>query len=212
MSNTGTGNIAVINSAAPLLVGDIRNVDGNFALNNTGGVLLLGAVTLPKGKVAFIANSPLRIAGDGIVAGGDVNLVATNLTSAGDITIDAPIVSGGAVTMNAANRLTQNDVIFGADGVSATASGFSYGPRAVSGRAPVAYSVGGVAVRPPPSVAQAREEGRIAPDAVVAFIQRLERAQRQQLDDGVSTAIVDGLPGRRRDRDAVATEGNICRR
>ena len=214
--NTGTGNI-VLNNSAPLEILGIRidNRDGvgDFKLNNRGGVTVSGPITVgDSGEIDLVANSPLRIGGRGIAAGGNVNLTATNLTSPGDITIDAPIVSGGAVTMKAANSLTQNDVIFGADGVTATASGFSYGPRAVSGRAPVSYSVGGVAVRPPPSVAQARAEGRVAPDAVIAFIQRLERAQRQQLDDVVSTATGDGLPGRRRDRDAVTTEGNICRR
>ncbi len=209
-TNTGTGGITLANNR-PLDVVATRSVDGNIIITNVGKVDLVGLVNAPNGSVSVTANSPLRVGPEGISAGGDVTLVATNLTSAGDIVIDGPIVSGGGVTMLAANTLTQNSVIFGANGVRASAAGgFTYGPLAVSGRSPVVYSSGGVAVRAPLSGAEAKAEGVLTQDSIVTFLDLLGRAQRRQLDDSISTNS-DGTLNRKKDREGIVAEGEICR-
>ena len=210
LTNTGVGNIEVSNGI-PLLLGDIRNAGGDVTVINRGGIFSSARVSSPNGKVTLVANSPLTISGDGIDAGGDVSLTATNLTSQGDIRLDAPIVSGGAVSISAANNLTQNSAVFGADGVTASAGGiFSFGPLATTSRAPVSYSVNGVRVTPPPTLRQALSRSE-SPDAVVAFLDQFSRAQRRQIFGTLETNS-DGTPIRRRDRDAVVTEGNVCAR
>ena len=209
LTNTGSGNI-VLNNAIPQQIARIRSADGDVTVINSGGVVTTGLITSPQGKVNITTNSPLRIGGDGITAGGDVTLVATNLTSPGDIILDGPIVSGGAVTMSAGNNFTQNAAIFGADGVTATAQGaFSYGPLAFTSRAPVRYTSNGVRVVPPPDPrAITRSE---SPQVVIAFLDQFSRAQRRQIVDTLESNP-DGTPVKRRDRDAVLTEGNVCAR
>ena len=113
--------------------------------------------------------------------------------------------------MSAGNNFRQNAAIFGADGVAATAQGaFSYGPQAFTSRAPVSYIFNGVRVVPPPNPLQARARSE-SPDVVVAFIEQFGRAQRRQIFETLETNR-DGTPFKRRDRDAVITEGNVCAR
>jgi filamentous hemagglutinin family protein len=210
LTNTGTGNISLVNTGA-LDIAGIRNADGNVTMFNNGAINTSGLITVPKGEVNITANSPLRIGNDGIAAGGDVTLIASNSTSAGNMIIDGPITAGGAVKMAAGNNFTQNAAIFGADGVTATANGaFSYGPLALTSRAPVSYTSNGVRVAPPrdPLAARTRSD---SPDAVVAFLEQFDRAQRRQILDTVETNP-DGTPVKRPDRDAVTTEGNVCTR
>jgi filamentous hemagglutinin family protein len=209
LTNTGTGNISLVNTGA-LDIAGLRNAGGDVTVVNTGATNTSGLVNVPKGDVNITANSPLRIGNDGIAAGGDVTLIASNLTSLGNMVIDGPIASGGAVSMTAGNNFTQNAAIFGADGVTATAQGaFSYGPLAFTSRAPVSYTSNGVRVVPPPDP-RAVKRGE-SPDAVVAFLDQFGRAQRRQILDTLELNA-DGTPVKRRDRDAVQTEGNVCAR
>ena len=213
LTNTGKGNMSLSNNG-PLDAAGIRNAEGDVTLINTGGINTSGLIHVPQGDLAITANSPLRIGNDGLSAGGNVTLVATNITGPGNILIDGPIAAGGAVTMKAGNNLTQNAAIFGADGVTATANGaFSYGPLAFTSRAPVSYSVNGERVRPPINPVEARTRTN-SPDAVIAFLDQFGRAQRRQIFDTVVTNP-DGTPVKRRDRDAVVSElreGNVCSR
>ena len=213
LTNTGNGNISLINTAALNITG-IRNANGNLTVVNTGAINTDRLIHVPNGTVDITANSPLRIGGEGIAAGGDVTLTASNITSAGNMIIDGRIASGGAVKMTAGNNFTQNAAIFGADGVTATANGtFSYGPLAFTSRAPVSYSVNGIRVTPPINPLESRTRTN-SPDAVVAFLDQFSRAQRRQILDAVVTNP-DGTPVRRRDRDAVLSElneGTVCSR
>ena len=207
-SNTGAGDIA-LNNAVPLDVAGIRNADGNVVIKSTGGVNTSGLVTAP-GVVSISANSPLRVGSDGIVAGDDVILVATNLTSAGNILINGPITSGGKVKINAGNNLTQNSVIFGAKGVTVDAGGvITFGPNAVAGRQPVVYSLAGVEVAPPLSGAQARANAAALPDSIVAFLDLFGRAQKRERADLGN--VGETASNRRRNRDAIVAEEQTCR-
>ena len=211
-TNTGKGDIDLVNTGA-LDVAGVRNDDGDISVNNRGAITTSGIIDAPKGVVSIKANSPLTIGAPGIASGGDVSLAATNPTGTGDLLIDGPITSGGAVTMTAGNNLTQNSAIVAVNGVTATANGaISYGAGAFSSRAPVLYIQNGVRITPPPSTTQTRSEATsAAPDAVVAFLETFERTQQRQVDDAL-TINTDGTPARRRDRDAVVTEGNVCAR
>ncbi|MES2584418.1 MAG: filamentous hemagglutinin N-terminal domain-containing protein [Pseudomonadota bacterium] len=150
-SNTGSGNIELTNVGA-LSIQGIANSGGNIAVSNTGGITTVGTVAAPSGKVSITANSPLTIGAGGVLAGGDIELAATNLTSAGDMVLNGSVSStSGAVKLAAANNLTQNGAVFGALGVTASAGGtFSIGPSATSGVTPVNYSVAGQPVAAPP--------------------------------------------------------------
>ncbi len=207
LTNTGAGNISLVNTGA-LDIAGLRNADGDVTVVNAGATNTSGLVNVPKGDVNITANSPLRIGNDGIAAGGNVTLIASNVTSLGNMVIDGPIASGGAVSMSAGNNFIQNAAIFGADGVTASAQGaFSYGPLAFTSRAPVTYTSNGVRVVPPPDPrAVTRSE---SPQVVVAFLEQFGRAQRRQILDTLEINA-DGTPVKRRDRDAVQTEGNVC--
>jgi filamentous hemagglutinin family protein len=209
-TNTGNGDIELINTGS-LDVAGVRNDDGDITITNRGAVSTSDLVDAPKGVISITANSPLTIGLPGIAAGGDVNLTATNQTSPGNLRIDGPITSGGAVTMTAGNNLTQNSAIVAVNGVTATANGaISYGSGAFSSRAPVLYNQNGVRITPPPSPEQARSEAtNAAPDAVVAFLESFERTQQRLVDDALSINP-DGSPVKRRDPNAVVTEGNVC--
>ncbi len=149
--NEGIGDIALLNTGV-VVVSEVVNSGGDITITNTGGLTSKGKISAENGAVTLTTNSPLTIEGEGVLAKGNVVLTATNLTSAGDMLLDAPIVSTeGSVNLDAANNFTQNDAVFGALGVTARAGGtLTYGPRATAANEPVNYFRGNIRVLPPP--------------------------------------------------------------
>jgi hypothetical protein len=90
---------------------------------------------------------------------GDVNLTATDLTSAGSITLNGAVVStSGSVTLAAANNLVQNSAISAALGVTGRAGlagsggAVSFGADATSDAKSISYLLNGLAVTAPPQL------------------------------------------------------------
>ncbi len=149
-SNTGTGNVELVNGVA-LAVQGIDASNGNITITNTGGITTTGEVTAKNGNLSMTANSPLTIGGQGVSASGDIALVTTNLTSSGDMTLNAPVTSGaGAINLKAANNYVQNSAVSAATGVTASAGGsMTLDPKATTHGRPVAYTAAGVSQSPP---------------------------------------------------------------
>jgi hypothetical protein len=205
-SNRGTGAVELLNTGTLDLQG-ISNSGGRVRVSNTGGVTTTGALSALGGDIFITANSPLTIGVGGLSASGDVVLRATNLTSAGDLTLDGPIESTtGAVVLSAANNLTQNSSVRAPLGISAEVGGIlKMGPLATSGYPPVRYSVAGTAVAPPPSPGALS----VASDMVVAMMQVVESPAMRQ------TEAIANLPVRNKDKDrtkeGIVAEGGVCR-
>lgn len=147
-SNTGSGSVELTNTGA---ISDltISNAAGNVVVSNIGGITTRSVST--GGSALITANSPLNVEGSGISAGGNVTLTATNMTSSGNLTVNAPVNSGGRLVLDAASDLTQNSSVFGAAGVSATAGGrLTLGAGATAGATPVSYTASGTPVTAPP--------------------------------------------------------------
>ena len=197
-NTTGAGNIRLTNVG----VLDIQSIDasnGDVVVNNTGGIRTSGLVTASNGNIAMTANSPLTIGPAGILAGGNIDLAATNLTSSGDVTLNGPITStGGSIFMTAANTFTQNSAVSAALGVTATAgAGFTFGPAATTAGNPVSYSSGIVPPTPSPLPTPTPIETQAATpppvsssptDFVVAFLSQLEDALTEQNADTDKTS------------------------
>jgi hypothetical protein len=142
--STGAGNIELTNVGV-IDVRGMRTTAGSIALNNTGGVGLSGPVVARGGRITGVANSPLTVGPDGVSADGDIVLTATNLTSAGNITLFGPVGStGGSVTLTAANNLIQYGTVSGALGVTASSGGTTVlGVAASTAGTPVSYTSAG---------------------------------------------------------------------
>lgn len=206
--NTGSGNIT-LNNGVPVDIKSAVNTAGDFTIENVGGVTFNDkAVVVINGKLTAVANSPLIVGAGGITAGGDISLVATNLTSAGNITLNGPVTSDGAVQLNAASELVQNSSVLGAKGVSANAGGkISFGPLATTGKDPIVYSSGGTTVTAPvPATAKSASAG----DVIVTFLDLFDKAVENQKEEIFITRS-DGTTRRRNTSDAITSEGEICR-
>jgi hypothetical protein len=206
-SATGPGNIELTNVGV-LDVAGIRTTAGSILVNNTGGISTSGPVVARGGRVVGVANSPLTIGPDGVSADGDIVLTATNLTSAGNITLNGPIEStSGGVALSAASNLTQNSSILAPLGVSASAGGtMTFGPLATSGYQPVSYAVNNQPVTPPRPPAS----NNVATDLVVSLMQTAP-------DLGADPVVnpIDSLLKQDKERDLskepIVSEGQICR-
>ena len=211
--NIGTGDIELVNTGV-LTTNGISNTGGNIKVTNTGGITSLEqgliSATGAGAKVTLTANSPLSIGAAGIVASGDIVLVATNLTSAGNITLNGPIESkAGAVAVTAANNLTQNSSVLAPLGVSAAAGGtLTLSPTATSGYQPVSYQVNSVPVVPPRSPTSSNG----AADLVVAL---MTTASDPVVDRTVvpleSLASKDKEKDRDLSKELIVSEGQVCR-
>jgi hypothetical protein len=121
---TGAGDVDLVNTGVLSLEG-VTTSAGSIRLVNTGGVTTgKDSVAATGGGVSLKANSPLTVGDGGVSATGDVNLEATNLTSAGDVLLNGNVVSStGAVAITAAASLTQNGKVTAAKGVTVASSG-----------------------------------------------------------------------------------------
>jgi filamentous hemagglutinin family protein len=205
--NSGSGDIVFVGTG-PLLINTVANAGGNIDIVNTGGISTAGAVTAPNGNVSITANSPLTIGAGGVLAGGDIMLTASNLTSAGNLTLNGPLVAGNMVDLLAGAAMVQNFAVFGANGVTAAAgTGMTYGPLAITNNPPILYTVGGVAVAPPPTVLSSSLQ---APgDILVTFLDLFQQAVDGQLGDLLELDADGNL--RRKFLDDLVSEEEVCR-
>ena len=152
----------------------------------------------------------MNIGAPGVSAGGAISLSASNLTSAGNLTLNGPVTSGDKVTLDAGNNLVQNSAVLGAKGVTATVGGaISYGPFATSNNAPISYSAGGVSIAAPPSELLSGTPAAQT-DVLVTFLDQFEKARDAQ-QTGLAGATPDDGRKKKVGADAIVTEGEICR-
>ena len=160
---------------------------GNIVIDKTGGISSSGAVAAPSGAIALTANSPLTVGTAGVQALGDVNLTATDLTSAGNITLNGSIVStSGSFIMAAANNLVQNSaisaalVVSGSAGLAGSGGAVSFGAGATTDAKSVSYLLNGLAVTAPP---QLTKPVVVAPaNFVTAFLEVFEKALSEPVE------------------------------
>jgi hypothetical protein len=215
--NSGSGNIALTNVGV-LDVQGIKAVDGNISLINTGGISTSGAVAALHGNVSMTANSPLTIGAAGVTASGDIVLTANGLTSPGDLTLNGNLSSSaGGISLNAANNFVQNGLVMAALGVTANAGGrMTFGTSAHTVGNPVNYTANGSAVSSPGGLIQPTPTSEALPeqvaaavvaDLVVTFSSKFEEAMIAQ-----ESASGDPLKPKKKVKDAVVVEGEICSR
>jgi len=211
-SNTGAGNITLVNGV-PLRLANVTNTGGAIDITSTGGITTVGLVSAPAaplGNVTLTSNSPLIIGSAGIDAGGSIVLTATDLTSAGNMTLNGPLTAGNTVTLAAANNLVQNSAVRGANGVSATAGGtVTFGPLATTDSPPVQYAAGGAVISAPPTAQAITPESSAAGNIIVTFLDLFQKELNKQADRAVETNP-DGTM-RRRFGSSLVTEEEICR-
>ncbi|MCX7246219.1 MAG: hypothetical protein NTX31_00845, partial [Burkholderiales bacterium] len=218
-SSTGVGDISLTNVGV-LDVQGINTAAGNITIFNTGGISTSGKVVAVggkavanDGKVSLTANSPLTIGSEGVSATGDIDLIATNLTSAGNLTLNGDLVSSaGAVALSAANNFAQNSKVSAAQGISVSAGGtLTLGPTATSFGNPLSYSSQGSPVAAPPG--SQTTSGSAPADYVAAFLTQFEKAVVSQETLSVE---LPGATDKDKDKDkekkTTTAEGEICLR
>ena len=200
------GNVELTNVGAIKLI-DVGARNGNIKVNNTGGVVTRGKILAPNGNILVVANSPLTVLADSqIAASGNVDLIATNQTSSGDMLINGQVTSGGNINLGAANNLTQNGQLVAVGGINAFAGGaMSFGPLAISRGNPVNYRANGTSVLPPPGslielLARSNGTGSFINTFLNRFEDELESRQVAKND----------TPGKKK-KDDITVEGETCR-
>ena len=186
LSANSTGDLVFTNTGLLDVRGLLSSL-GNIVIDNTGGISSSGAVAAPSGAIALTANSPLTVGTAGVQALGDVNLTATDLTSAGNITLNGSIVStSGSVIMAAANNLVQNSaisaalVVSGSAGLAGSGGAVSFGAGATTDAKSVSYLLNGLAVTAPP---QLTKPVVVAPaNFVTAFLEVFEKALSEPVE------------------------------
>ncbi|MDD5332155.1 MAG: YDG domain-containing protein [Rhodoferax sp.] len=206
-ASTGSGNIELTNVGV-IDVQGIHTAAGNITLYNTGGISTSGPVVANGGKVSMTANSPLTIGSAGVSASGDIDLVATDLTSAGNLTLNGDLVSSaGAIGLRAANNFVQNSKVSAALGLVVSAGGsVTLGPSATSFGNPVSYPAQGTSVVAPPG-SLSTASGSAPTDYVVAFVTQFEKAVVAPL-----LVSLDPLGSTDKDKKSTMLEGDICLR
>ena len=234
---TGEGSLNLTN-LGPIDILGINVANGNITVNNTGGIRSnTAAIAAPRGRISMTANSPLTIGFGGVAASGDIVLAATNLTSAGNMTLNGPVTSSsGSIAMSAATNLVQNGAVSAALGVTASAGvNLTFGPLATTVGSPVVYTSNGAAavaprgaaalpviapptpvVAAPPPIVAAPTPEVIAPaapissspaDLVVAFLSSTERVLSNKDLD-----TLDPDKTSKKTKDGVVTEAQTCPR
>lgn len=147
-ASTSSGGVYLYSNVAPVTIQGISVGSGDIVVTNYGGITTTGLVSTANGAVTMTANSPLTVGSGGVSATGNISLTAA---STGNMTLNGPIKSSaGSVTMSATGgTLTQNNAVYGATGVSASASTMVYGSGATTSGSPISYTAGGVGVTAP---------------------------------------------------------------
>ena len=204
-NNAGSGNIKLVNVGVLNLL-NASNDSGNIEIVDTGGLTTRNLVIAPNGSVSITTNSPLTVGVGGISASGDILLNATNLTSAGNMTLDGPLdSSAGGITLTAANNFVQNSTLTAALGINVSAGGtMTFGPFAMSTGHPVNYFIGGVPLAPPWVVSAI---SAATGDFVTDFSNQFQNALIVQTFDSD-----DPLALYKRNKDGDVVEGQLCSR
>jgi hypothetical protein len=206
--NSGSGTLRLTNTG--LINVTAINDGGDFNIDSFGGVVTKGQVKT-SGAISITSNSPLTVGDLGLVAGGDITLIATNLTSAGNITLNGNITSAsGAVAITAASDLIQNSTVTAALGLTTTAAGtVTFGPNAKSNGNPVKYAANGVVLYPPgvgPGT-QSAVAASAQVDFVATFLDKFEQAITAQ-------STLPQTPQEKSDKEkketGLAVEGQSC--
>ncbi len=203
---TSNGNVELVNSGS-LDIKGIGAQNGDIKVINTGGVFTSGPLLAPHGKVVMVTNSPMVIGNDGITASGNIDLLATNQTSPGNMLINGNLTSTeGSINLGAANNLVQNSTLHAAGAIRAVAGGsIIFGPLAISSGNPVIYIAGGVPVlSPPSSLAELLARNNGVGAFVNEFLDKFEDALAAREDKDK-----DAL--RKKDRGELVVEGETCR-
>jgi hypothetical protein len=207
--NTGSGALRLSNTG--LITVTAINDGGDFNIDSFGGVVTKGQIKT-SGAISITANSPLVIGPAGLLAGTDISLIATNLTSQGNVTLEGPVESStGAVNINAAGSFVQNSSIKAPKGVSANVSGtLTMGPLATSGVLPVTYLVASQPVSPPPPPGAMTT----ASDMVVALIATApaqETPAEKQVQAAAEVPVKEKDKEKDTSKETVVAEGGVCR-
>ncbi len=220
---TGEGNLNLTN-LGPIDILGINVANGNITVNNTGGIRSnTAAIATPRGRISMTANSPLTIGSGGVSASGDIVLTATNLTSAGNMTLNGPVTSSnGSIAMSAATDLIQNGAVSAALGVTASAgASLTFGPLATTLGSPVVYTSNGASTVAPPGAApkpvvvasmpevasSAAPISNSPADLVVAFLSTTEKVLSNKDSD-----TLDPDKTSKKTKDGVVTEAQTCPR
>ena len=201
-----SGNVELTNVGAINLVA-VAASNGNIKVNNTGGVVTKGKILAPNGNILIVANSPLTVQADSLVAAsGNVDLIATNQTSSGDMLINGLVTSGSNINLGAANNLTQNGQLVAAGGINAFAGGaMTFGPLAISSGNPVNYRANGASVLPPPgSLSELLARSNGTGSFINTFLNKFEEELESQ------QVAKNDTPGKKK-KDDITVEGETCR-
>lgn len=197
-ASTVSGGV-YIQSGTAFTIQGITAGSGDIVVTNYGGITTTGLVSTGNGKVTMTANSPLTVGSGGVSASGNISLTAA---STGNMTLNGPIKSSaGSVTMSATGgTLTQNGSVYGATGVSASASSMVYGSGATTTGSPVSYTSSGVTVTPPiDPIAIATTSGALVTtfeDLLTAAVQeQAVETQVAQNDEKKTDPLLDGSVG-----------------
>jgi hypothetical protein len=179
-ANSG-GSIGLSNGVPIELQGVLASV-GNITVDNIGGISTTGAVAAPSGAVSLTANSPLTIGTPGVQALGDIDLTATNLTSAGNLTLSGAVVStSGSVNLSAAGNLVQNGAIRALQSVTARAGtagtgSMSFGASATTDAKSISYLLNSLAAAAPPRLDSPVPDSVAPINFVTSFLSVFEQA------------------------------------
>jgi hypothetical protein len=215
--SAASGNIELTNVGAIDIEG-ISASNGDITVNNTGGINTTAAITAPNGAVSLTAHSPITIGSGGISSSGNIMLLTATPDATSNLTLNGSLTSSaGGISLNAANNFVQNGLVMAALGVTANAGGrMTFGTSAHTVGNPVNYTANGSAVSSPGGLIQPTPTSEALPeqvaaavvaDLVVTFSSKFEEAMIAQ-----ESASGDPLKPKKKVKDAVVVEGEICSR
>ena len=176
---------------------------GNVLIDNYGGISTTGAVAATGGTLSITAHSPVIVSSN-LSASGSISLSAST-----DITLHAGYSirsSGGSVSLTATNNIQQYGYVYGATGVTASATNgtISFGLTGYSGGSPLNYSQSGGSVFVPQV------------PLIVTTTSALGDPLASPIDDtlaaGDSTLLAgnDPFDPKNRDAEGLTVEGELC--
>lgn len=200
---SGAGDLTLVNQA-PLDVQGITVAAGNVDIDNTGAFSSSGAISAPAGSISIQTHSPLTIANT-VDANGNITLSALSPDGSSNVTLNGAMASAeGGISVQAYNNFIQNSRLSAALAIDVRtlAGSLQFGPSAFSVGNPVSYSINGVSYQPP-WITSTLTGGPTS--FVVAFLDQFQAALDAQF-----VLVDDPLGLRRRGREGVVVEGEIC--